>query len=213
MYQPTVFSQSDPQVIENFVDRHPFATLALVIDGRAHLDHMPFRRLGGLVRGGTLIAHVSKSNPTWRAAESPTTAVLAFTGASAYVSPSLYPSKAVTHEVVPTWNYVSIHVHGILRCSHGHKDKRRIVDELTRHMESTREAPWSIDDAPQAYIQKMLDGIVALTIDIERVDAKFKASQNRSREDRQGVASGLSGDPSTSEAAQVVATLHNARDA
>lgn len=206
MYQPAVFSQTDPQIIERFVDHHPFATLALVIDGRPYLDHMPFRRTDALVRGGKLIAHVSKSNPTWKAADSPVTALLAFTGASAYVSPSLYPSKAVTHEVVPTWNYVSIHMRGVLRCSHDRNEKRRVVDALTRQMEASRDQPWSIDDAPTAYIDKMLDGIVALSFEIEGVDAKFKASQNRTLEDRHGVAQGLSIDPSTGEAGQLVAT-------
>ena len=68
-------------------------------------------------RGGVLVAHVSKSNPTWRLAEGGVEAALVFTGASAYVSPSLYPSKQVTHEVVPTWNYVAVHLRGRLACS------------------------------------------------------------------------------------------------
>lgn len=205
MYLPSVFTETDLGTIQTFVDRHPLATLALVVDGQPHLDHLPWRRLSDLSRGGRLIAHVAKSNKTWRAAESGTPALLAFLGASAYISPSLYPSKAVTHEVVPTWNYASVHLRGTIRCAHDRDEKRAIVKALTEHMESSRPQPWAVDDAPKTYVDKMLDGIVALTFEIDSVQAKFKASQNRLPDDRKGVVHGLSDDPSTTEAAELVA--------
>lgn len=212
MYLPSVFSEADTRVIEQFVDRHPLATVALVADGRPHIDHVPFMRLAGLGRGDRLIAHVAKANETWKLIAQNPSALLVFSGASAYVSPSFYPSKGVTHEVVPTWNYVSIHISGILSVSHDESEKRRVVDQLTRRMESDRPAPWSIDDAPPRYIEKMLSGIVALSFEIEKVDAKFKASQNKNKTDIAGVVKGLSSDSLTQDAAMVAARLSNITD-
>lgn len=205
MYVPAVFTEADRSAIATLLDRHPLATLVLVQDGRAQVDHIPFARLAGVDAGECLVAHVSKSNDTWRTIGSGCEALLVFAGASAYISPSLYPSKKTTHEVVPTWNYATVHLRGRITCSHERATKLDIVERLTRMMESGRSEPWAVSDAPAAYIDKMLSGIVALQFEIETTTAKFKASQNRSTEDRLGVIDGLAKDSATREAAQVAA--------
>jgi len=204
MYIPSLFKESDTATIERFVDEHPLATVVLVTDGQPHVDHIPFMRISGLSPGGVLIAHVAKANNTWKLIDQTPSAMLVFTGASAYVSPSFYPSKPITHEVVPTWNYVGVHLKGKLSYSHDHHEKKRTVDHLTRKMEATRSEPWSIDDAPASYIATMLSGVVALSFQIETIEAKFKASQNKTRKDRQGVIDGLESNSLTAEAAAIV---------
>jgi transcriptional regulator len=201
MYIPGPFAEHDAARIAAFVAAHPLATLVSIEDGRPVVDHLPVLCADRLAPGGTLIAHTSKSNPTWRLGERGAEAVVAFTGASAYVSPSFYPSKARTHEVVPTWNYVAVHVRGTLACTHDRDTKRQLVDRLTRHMEAQRQKPWAVSDAPADYIEKMLQGLVGLTLTISEVVAKTKASQNRTAEDRAGVVAGLSADPASTEAA------------
>jgi transcriptional regulator len=201
MYIPGPFAEHDAARIAAFVAAHPLATLVSIEDGRPVVDHLPVLCADRLAPGGTLIAHTSKSNPTWRLGERGAEAVVAFTGASAYVSPSFYPSKARTHEVVPTWNYVAVHVRGTLACTHDRDTKLQLVDRLTRHMESQRREPWAVSDAPADYIEKMLQGLVGLTLTISEVVAKTKASQNRTAEDRAGVVAGLSADPASTEAA------------
>jgi transcriptional regulator len=205
MYVPAVFAETDLATVGTFIDAHPLGTLVLVVDGHAHIDHMPFMRAASIARGEQLIAHVSKSNPTWKLVGDGIEAVLVFSGASAYVSPSLYPSKQVTHEVVPTWNYASVHLRGTLQTVQDRDGKHDIVDRLTRKMESARAVPWSVSDAPEAYIEKLLTGIVGLHFKIDSIEAKVKASQNRLPEDRLGVVAGLSTDPATAEAASMVA--------
>jgi transcriptional regulator len=207
MYVPGPFAEHDAARIAAFVAAHPLATLVSIEDGRPLVDHLPVLCADRLAPGGTLIAHTSKSNPTWRLGERGAEAVVAFTGASAYVSPSLYPSKARTHEVTPTWNYVAVHVRGTLACTHDRDTKRQLVEQLTRHMESQRQEPWAVSDAPPAYIDMMLQGIVGLTLTIREVVAKTKASQNRTAEDRRGVAEGLAADEGAREAADVVRDL------
>ncbi len=207
MYIPGPFAEHDAARIAAFVAAHPLATLVSIEDGRPLVDHLPVLCADRLAPGGTLIAHTSKSNPTWRLGERGAEAVVAFTGASAYVSPSLYPSKARTHEVTPTWNYVAVHVRGTLACTHDRDTKLLLVEQLTRHMESQRQEPWAVSDAPPAYIDMMLQGIVGLTLTISEVVAKTKASQNRTTEDRRGVAEGLAADEGAREAADVVRDL------
>ena len=201
MYLPAAFKEQDAEFIAAFVDRHPLATVVVNSHDGFIVDHIPFMREGEFAIGQKLIAHAAKANPLWKALGTGAPAVLVFSGAGAYVSPSLYPSKAKTHEVVPTWNYVAIHVHGQLRYTEDDAEKRAIVDQLTNKMEATRTEPWKTTDAPKPYIEQMLRGIVGLVFETHSIVAKTKASQNRLPEDRAGVAAGLGKD---SEAARVV---------
>lgn len=204
MYIPALFSETRPQYIEDFIDRHPLGTLVGVSDGFPHVDHIPFLRSGAVTTGGKLIAHVAKGNSTWRLIDSNPNWLLVFTGATAYVSPSFYPSKKVTHEVVPTYNYFSIHLRGRLSCSHDRAVKMACVEALTQALESARPLPWAVSDAPSTYIDRMLEGIVAISFEITEVVAKLKASQNRSPEDQAGVHDGLRDGHETAEAAEFI---------
>lgn len=205
MYIPAAFAESDVARMAEFVAAHPLATLAGVEDDRPVVDHLPFLCVDLLVPGGTLIAHTAKGNATWRLGERGAEVVLAFSGASAYISPSFYPSKRETHQVVPTWNYRTVHVRGTLTCTHDRDAKLGIVERLTRHMESGRAEPWAVSDAPADYIDKMLQGIVGLTLTITEVTAKTKASQNRTPADQRGALEGLRDDPASAEAAALIA--------
>jgi transcriptional regulator len=207
MYVPAHFAEHDPERITRFVDDHPLATLVVTVAGRLEAHHLPVLRLDRLEAGGRLLAHVARGNPLWRQAEGRVDALLVLVGAGGYVSPSFYASKAEHHRVVPTYNYAAVHVHGELSFSHDESDKRRAVEMLTRRMEASRAQPWAVGDAPAGYVAKMLDGIVALSLEIRSIEAKFKASQNKSVADRQGVMLGLreaAGAVPESEAADLI---------
>ena len=207
MYIPAAFQESDAVRIAEFVDRHPLAALIGLIDGQLVANHVPFIRTTGLAPGTQLIAHTARANPARRLGESGADVLLVFLGADAYVSPSYYPSKSRDPRTVPTYNYVAVHVRGRLGCSHDRADKLRAVELLTTKMESGRPNPWSVSDAPQDYLDKMLGGIVALTLHIESVEAKWKASQNRSTEDQRGVIEGLRAGPPGSPALEAAAAV------
>jgi transcriptional regulator len=213
MYVPSAFAQTDPDEIARFVDAHPLATLVGVLDGRIEAHQLPFMRLGGVAPAGHLVSHAARANPIWRLAESRAEVLLVYSGAAAYVSPSYYPSKAEHHQVVPTYNYATVQVRGHLSCSHDPAVKLRTVELLTNHMEAGRTAPWAVTDAPPEYIEQMLRGFVALSLEIVSVEAKWKASQNRPLADRQGVVAGLRADAEAariSEAADLVAASTDA---
>lgn len=194
MYVPGHFAAPSLERITRFVDEHPLATLVVADSGRLEAHHLPFMRLDRFEVGRTLVAHAARGNPLWRLAEARAEVLLVFSGADAYVSPSYYPGKDEHHKVVPTYNYVAVHVRGELSCAHDKETKLRAVELLTGRMEAGRARPWAVADAPASYVDRMLDGIVALSLEVRAIEAKFKASQNRPEADRRGVIAGLRGE-------------------
>jgi transcriptional regulator len=67
----------------------------------------------------------------------------------------------------------------------------RLVRDLTARHESTRVAPWSLDDAPPDFVNKQLRAIVGIEVTVDRWEGKRKLSQNRSEHDHSGVVQGL----------------------
>jgi len=194
MYIPGHFAQTDTRLIGEFIDRHPLATLIGSMDGRLESHPLPFIREGDIAPGGRLISHAARGNAIWRLGEPPAEVLLVFSGADAYISPSYYPTKREHPATVPTYNYARVQLRGTLAASHDAEEKRRAVAALTDRMESGRAQPWGIADAPPAYIEKMLKGIVALAFEIRSIEAAWKASQNRQAVDRRGVIDGLRSD-------------------
>jgi transcriptional regulator len=185
MYTPIHFVPTDDGAAFEAMERWPLALL--VTDGPT-ATHLPMKR-----EGDSLIGHIAKANPHWNSASDGATGLAVFNGPSTYISPGFYATKAEHGRVVPTWNYVSIHVRGKLTWLHGGDEKLHIVRTLTDQFEARELRPWSVDDAPAAYMDAMLNGIVGVRIAIESIDAKFKLSQNRTEDDRSGVELGLEG--------------------
>ncbi|MFC0385887.1 FMN-binding negative transcriptional regulator [Muricoccus vinaceus] len=141
---------------------------------------------------GTLYGHLARANPQWTLP--PTGEAMAlFMGPDAYVSPSWYPSKLEHQKVVPTWNYVAVHAYGPIGFFEDADRLLEVVTRLTNLHEQPRAKPWSVADAPEAFIRAQLRGIVGLRMPITRLEGKRKMSQNRSEADRRGVAAGLAG--------------------
>ena len=144
-----------------------------------------------MVAFGTLRAHVARANPVWRDHAGTREVLVVFHGPQAYITPSWYPSKAATHKVVPTWNYIVVQARGRLRAIDDPAWVHALVTRLTARFEATLPAPWAVADAPAVYIDTMLRAIVGIEIPVERLIGKWKVSQNRSDADRLGVAGGL----------------------
>ena len=189
MYVPEVF-QLDDEVALEVVARAGLATVVVSTETGFEATPIPWmlRRSGDAT---LLVGHVSKANPLARMLSEPIEAIVIVDGPDGYVSPSWYPSKAESGEVVPTWNYVSVHLHGRLSAVHDADWLKEMVESLTDRYETGRERPWSVGDAPADYLDRMLRGIVGLEFRVDRVEGKAKLSQNRSDADRAGVIVGL----------------------
>jgi transcriptional regulator len=151
---------------------------------------------------GTLYGHVARANPQWNRADTSVEALAIFMGADAYVTPSWYQTKRETGKVVPTWNYITVHAYGPITFFEDASELLDVVTRLTTRHEGERAEPWAVDDAPPAFIQSQLKGIVGFRLPITRLQGKWKMSQNRTAADRAGVVAGLH-----AEGDEVVAAL------
>ena len=140
-----------------------------------------------------VVGHVARANPQWSTSWHGTALVLA-TGPNGYVSPSWYASKAEHGRVVPTWDYVSLQVHGELVVHDDADWVADVVRRLTDRHEQRRTEPWRVDDAPTDYLEQQLRGIVGIEVRVERIEVSVKMSQNRTDADRDGVIAGLEAD-------------------
>jgi transcriptional regulator len=206
VYIPPTFAEHDVHVLHAFIEAHPLGALVTSSENGLFATHLPLVLDRDRGRYGTLQGHIARANPHHELAGEGSEALVLFTGADAYVTPSLYPSKAKHGKVVPTWNYVAVHAHGTLRFVTEPTALRRHLEQLTTQHESSRPRPWSIADTPDGYVDKLLGAIVGVEIEITRLDGKWKMSQNRPAEDVAGVIEGLgtSDDPRQREVAEIV---------
>ncbi|HEY2622531.1 MAG TPA: FMN-binding negative transcriptional regulator [Dyella sp.] len=184
MYMPTYFKETRSEALHALMRAYPFATLVTHGDAGLAANHLPFELVGGHLHG-----HVARGNELARADGAEVLVI--FRGPEGYVSPNWYPSKHETGREVPTWNYAVIHVHGRLRVVEDHTWLRQLLERLTDRHEAGQPKPWHVSDAPADHIEKSLGGIVGLEISIERIEGKFKLSQNHPAANRAGVVEGL----------------------
>lgn len=194
MYTPRHFEETRLDVLHTLIAAHPLGALVHGSADGLDADHIPFEVDGPTPEApfGILRAHVARANPLWRDAGA--AVMVLFQSPSAYVSPAFYEQKAETGKVVPTWNYAVVHAHGTLRAIEDRAWLLSLVERLTNRHEAGRAEPWKVSDAPPDYIEAMLNAIVGIEIRIDRIEGKWKTSQNRSTADQARVAAGLVAD-------------------
>ncbi|MDE3134762.1 MAG: FMN-binding negative transcriptional regulator [Acidobacteriota bacterium] len=139
---------------------------------------------------GSLLGHVARKNDHWRLQPNGESLVIVH-GPDAYISPGWYASKREHGRVVPTWNYLTAHIHGELLVHDDPRWLEALVRRLTSRHEAAQPQPWSVDDAPRDYVDAQLKAIVGLELRITRVQAKAKLGQNRPTADIDGTIAGL----------------------
>ena len=189
LYVPR-FNAMDPDDVRPFVEA--VATAQLVTVGDDGVPDATF--LPVLWEGDRLVGHLARANAHWRRIVSGSPALAIVTGPDTYVSPSWYATKAEHGKVVPTWNYSVVHLRGHIIVHDDADWVRDLVTRLTDRHEQLRTDRWAVTDAPADYIEKNLRPIVGVELVVSSVEAKAKLSQNRSDEDRAGVAVGLVAD-------------------
>lgn len=190
MYRPPAFREDRPALLHEAIRAHPLGTL--ITHGATGLvaNVVPFT-LRIAASSAVLRAHLAKANEQVADLRAGAPVLVIFQGPQAYVSPSWYATKHEHGRVVPTWNYVIVQVRGTPTVIEDPDWLREQVDELTSHHEGDRAEPWSIDDAPADFIAGQMKGIVGLEIPIERIEGKWKVSQNQPASNRIGVERGL----------------------
>jgi transcriptional regulator len=199
MYIPAHFAV-DPAAVDELLAKHGAADLITLTDDGLLATMLPFAYEPSAgehgAQWGALYGHVARNNDQWRKpARGESLAIIR--GPDSYVSPSWYAAKAEHGRVVPTWNYLTAHVYGQLVVHDDPAWVEDVVRRLTAKHEAARLAspgqhmPWSPDDAPRAFIEGQLRAIVGLELQITRIEAKAKLSQNRPVGDIAGIVDGL----------------------
>jgi transcriptional regulator len=195
MYVPAHFA-ADQAVVDELLANHGAADLVTLTSDGLIATMLPFAYDPAAGEHGTLYGHVARNNDQWRKPALGESLVIV-RGPDAYMSPSWYAAKAEHGRVVPTWNYVTAHVYGQLAVHDDPVWVEDVVRRLTAKHEAARltspgqQMPWSVDDAPRAFIEGQLRAIVGLELQITRIEAKAKLSQNRPVGDIAGVVAGL----------------------
>src|SRR5438093_8602713 len=160
MFLPPHFKEDDVARLHEAIRESRLATLVTYGPEGLIASHIPMLLDTAPEPYGRLIGHVSRANVQWHAFAADVPALAIFLGPEAYVSPSWYATKRQTGKVVPTWNYVAIHVYGTLRVFHDSDRLLDLVTRLTNRQEGGRAQPWAVADAPADYVQAQLNCIV-----------------------------------------------------
>ena len=189
IYTPRSFAVTQDGAIDRLIRDHPFATLITPGDPESFISHLPLELTADPAPHRALVGHMARANPHWRHFGKGAS-IAVFHGPHAYVSPSWYVDPATA---VPTWNYAVAHVRGTATPMTDRIETRALLDRLIRRYEGSRAQPWQLQVEGSA-LEALLAAIVGFRLVIERIDAKFKFSQNRSVEDRNRVIAALRGE-------------------
>lgn len=193
MYIPNAFIETDTTSIRQFIEQFPLATMICHSDTGLVANHIPLILQADDPANDFpyhLIGHFAKANPVWQQANSDW--LIIFSDNGSYISPSWYPTKALTHKEVPTWNYRAVHIYGKMHLiTDSLAEKIAILDKLTQHFESGFKQPWHISDAPNEFVEQLTKVIIAFKFEITDIQCKYKMNQNKTQENIQGVVSGL----------------------
>ena len=191
MYQPPHHREDRLDVQHALIRAHPLGTLVTFGADGLVANALPFILDASVGPLGLLKAHLARANAQWRDRDPKVDALVIFQGAERYITPSWYATKRETGKVVPTWNYVVVQVSGPMRVIEDRVWLAAQIAALTASQEGGRAEPWSVTDAPPAFVEAQIKGIVGIEIPIARIEGKWKVSQNRPEADRRGVAEGL----------------------
>jgi transcriptional regulator len=184
MYIPSAFEQKDRDRLFELIEAHNFGLLVSLHEGRPLATHLPFL-LERDRQPVCLAGHVARANPQWHGLEGQE-ALAIFSGPHAYISPTWYEAD----QVVPTWNYVAVHVYGTVRLIEDVAELTQLVEALVRHHEQPMPAPWRLD-VTSSYFHKQIRAIVGFRMEITRLEGKWKLNQNHSVERRERVIKAL----------------------
>jgi transcriptional regulator len=193
VYIPPHFQEERVDVLHQLIREHGLATLVTYGPSGLIASHVPLvlDTSDPAAKYGTLRGHLSRANQQWRDYSPDVPALAIFAGPQHYITPTWYPAKAEHGKVVPTWNYIVVHAYGRLETYEDRESLLANVEALTTHHEASRPAPWKVADAPASYIDAQLKGIIGISLRIDRLEGKWKISQNRSAADQASVAAAL----------------------
>ena len=194
MYLPKQFEETSIPVLLNLIKAHPLATVITLSTSGLNANHIPMVVAENADATMVLRGHVARANPMLADLAVSAQTLLVFQGAEHYITPSWYATKKETEKVVPTWNYAVVHVKGQMRVVDDAEWLHQQLEDLTAQQESSRNTPWSVNDAPAEFLNQIKQAIVGFEVQIESMVGKWKVSQNQPSKNRVTVVQGLEED-------------------
>ncbi len=187
MHPASVFHVTDAARLLARIEAHPLMTLSAAPQGRVLIAHAPVV-VRHLPEGLALDFHLSRGNALAEALATGFHGVLLNLGPDAYISPDWYESA----DQVPTWNYVSVEAEGAVTAL----DETGLIDQLDAlsAQEEARLAPkppWTRAKMTPGLDQRLFAAIEGVEMRIDRLEGKFKLSQNKSAADIAGAADAM----------------------
>ncbi|MHB8779295.1 MAG: FMN-binding negative transcriptional regulator [Anaerolineales bacterium] len=197
MYIPKLYREVDREKIIDFLHANNFPALVTYDGEKPIATHLPVEVIEGGDGALTVLGHMSRANPQWKTFGEEDV-LLIFQGAHTYISPRWYK-----HVNVPTWNYRMVHVYGKVRMLAG-DDLYTLLSRLVKKHEV--ETGYSLEGLPEDFVQKEMKGVAGFEVQVTRIDAGYKLSQNRNDEDHENIIRELQerGDPNSTEVAKAM---------
>jgi transcriptional regulator len=184
MYIPQYALEQDTKRLVAFMKAYNFALLISSDDPYCEITPLPF-----VIKGDednlTLITHIANANTQWRKIDN-TNVIVLFQGPHCYISPRYYESKVN----VPTWNYTMVTAYGKANIFHERKKHLSLVHSMFEIMEPEFRRQW--DELPEDYKEKLFNGIAGIEVKVEKLEGKFKLSQNKTLIEQKRIIEGLS---------------------
>ena len=184
MHIPKLYREEDREKIIEFLKQNNFPALISQDGEKIVATHLPVEIIEGEDGTLTILGHMSRANPQWKSLGEQEV-LLIFQGAHTYISPRWY-----NHVNVPTWNYMMIHVYGRVRKVEG-EELHSLLNQLVGKHEA--DTSYRLEDLPEEFVQKEMNGVFGFALDVTRIDAGYKLSQNRNDEDHESIIHELEG--------------------
>ena len=181
MYIPEIFKEENTENISALVKRNLFGTLISVKNDVPIISHLPFLYISTDETYGKLLGHMSKENEHWEQLLTGNPVTIIFNGPHGYISPAYYSSPGV-----PTWNYAVVHFHGNPVIKDEPKEIMEILTKTTEYFETKETGLWKFN-IPENKKRMLLNMIGGFEINIDKIESKFKLSQNRPEIDQQNI--------------------------
>ncbi len=191
MYIPKHFEETRTEVLHRLIHEYPLATLVTQSATGLAANHIPLHLSPDPAPLRSLRGYIARANPLYTEGVPDGEVLAIFQGPDAYITPSWYATKQEHGKVVPTWNYAVVHAHATLRFMEEPEWILSHLHGLTAHNEQSFAEPWTVSDAPEEYVGKLVRAIVGIELTITRIVGKWKVSQNQPPANQAGVVDGL----------------------
>ena len=173
MYLPKRYLEEDQEKIVQFLKGNGFPALVSHDGEKLVATHLPVEVIENADGSLTILGHMSRANPQWKSFGEQEV-LLIFQGVHTYISPRWY-----NHVNVPTWNYLMVHVYGKVRMLEGEELVALLSQLVKKHEVDTG---YTLEGLPADFVEKEIKGVAGFSLDVTRMDAAYKLSQNRDDE-------------------------------